>query len=79
MLVIGKLTSHHKGGIRYEVGKQSHRQRRLDRPVHPRQFQVALATTTQEVSAMKWGSKVTASAVSIAAIVLSILANFKWH
>jgi len=33
----------------------------------------------KEVSAMKWGSKVTASAVSIAAIVLSILANFKWH
>jgi len=40
---------------------------------------VALATTTQEVSAMKWGSKITASAVSIAAIVLSILADFKWH
>jgi len=33
----------------------------------------------QEVSAMKWGSKVTASAVSVVAIVLSILANFKWH
>ena len=32
-----------------------------------------------EVSAMKWGSKVTASAVSIAAIVVSILANLKWH
>jgi len=28
---------------------------------------------------MKWGSKVTASAVSIVAIVLSILADFKWH
>jgi len=28
---------------------------------------------------MKWGSKITASAVSIAAIVLSILADFKWH
>jgi hypothetical protein len=28
---------------------------------------------------MKWGSKVTASAVSIAAIVVSILANLKWH
>jgi len=28
---------------------------------------------------MKWGNKVTASAVSIAAIVLSILANMKWH
>jgi len=40
---------------------------------------VALATTTQEVSAMKWGSKVTASAVSIAVIVLSILANYKWR
>ena len=35
--------------------------------------------TLGEVSAMKWGSKVTASAVSIAAIVLSILANYKWH
>ena len=33
----------------------------------------------QEVSAMKWGSKVTASAVSIATIVLSILASYKWH
>ena len=70
------------GGICYEVGKQSHRQcrfRRRRRPVHPRQFQVALATTTQEVSAMKWGSKVTVSAISVAAVVLSILANFKWH
>jgi hypothetical protein len=28
---------------------------------------------------MKWGSKVTASAVSIAAIVLSILANMRWN
>jgi hypothetical protein len=36
-------------------------------------------TSNQEVSAMKWGSKVTVSAVSIAAIVLSILANMRWH
>jgi len=28
---------------------------------------------------MKWGSKVTASAVSIVAIVLSVLASYKWH
>jgi len=28
---------------------------------------------------MKWGSKVTASAVSIVAIVLSILANYRWR
>jgi hypothetical protein len=64
------------------VGKQSHRKRRLDRRhrrLHSCQSEVALATTTQEVSAMKWGSKVTASAVSIAAIVVSILANLKWH
>ena len=73
------------GGICYEVGKQSHRKCRFDRrhrPVRPRQLEVALATVptlAQEVSAMKWGSKVTASAVSIAAIVLSVLANWKWH
>jgi hypothetical protein len=82
MLISGKLISYHKGGICYEVGKQSHCKRRFDRhhrPVHPCQLQVALATTTQEVSAMKWGSKVTASAVSIATIVLSILASYKWH
>jgi len=63
------------GGICYEVGKQSHCKCRL----HSCQSEVALATTTQEVSVMKWGSKVTASAVSIAAIVVSILANLKWH
>jgi len=76
------ISHDYPGGICYEVGKQSHCKCRFDRrhrPVHPRRFQVALATTTQEVSAMKWGSKVTASAVSIAAIVLSILADFKWH
>jgi len=28
---------------------------------------------------MKWGTKVTATAVSIATIVLSVLANWKWH
>jgi hypothetical protein len=64
------------------VGKQSHRQCRFDRhhrPVHPCHYEVALATNLEEVSAMKWGSKVTASAVSIATIVLSILAIMKWH
>jgi len=64
------------------VGKQNHRERRFDRrhrPVHPCRHEVALATNLEEVSAMKWGSKITASAVSIAAIVLSILADMKWH
>jgi len=82
MLVIGKFMSCCRGGICYEVGKQSYCKCRFDRrhrPVHSCQSEVALATTTQEVSAMKWGSKVTASAVSIAAIVLSILASLKWH
>ena len=53
MLVIGKLTSHHKGGIRYEVGKQSHRQCRFDRrhrPVHPCQFPVALGWSLEKLA-----------------------------
>ena len=63
-------------------GSKSYRQCRFDRrhcPLHSCQHEVALATNLEGVSAMKWGSKVTASAVSIAAIVVSILANMKWH